>query len=200
MKKQLAFIASFTILCFHLSMAQLALKAPIPEKDYKMEAISGKKMSLQDAKTDKGLLVIFTSNTCPYVIGYQSRINAICELAQAEKLGVILVNPNEATRTSADAPAAMKAYAEKNAFKWDYAIDENHRLADAFQATRTPECFLFNKDGILVYHGGIDDNPGDAGKVNNNYLKAAITEMLSGKNITKAETKSVGCTIKRVTQ
>jgi len=78
-----------------------------------------------------------------------------------------------------------------------YAIDKNSELADAFGASRTPECFVFNPSGKLVYKGAIDDNPGDAGGVKKEHLKNAIDELVSGKDVTVKETRSVGCSIKR---
>jgi hypothetical protein len=71
-------------------------------------------------------------------------------------------------------------------------------MADAFGANRTPECFLFNGDGKLVYHGAIDDNPSDASAVNRKHLAMAIDEMNAGKEISVKQSKSVGCTIKRL--
>ena len=82
-------------------------------------------------------------------------------------------------------------------YKWPYVIDRNNELADAFGANRTPECFLFNKDLKLVYHGAIDDNPADAGNVKHRHLQQAINELIAGKEITVKESRSVGCGIKR---
>ena len=76
--------------------------------------------------------------------------------------------------------------------------DKNHELADAFGANRTPECFLFNKNSTLVYHGAIDDSPADESAIKRIHLKEAINEMMAGKDITIKESKSVGCTIKRL--
>ena len=70
-------------------------------------------------------------------------------------------------------------------------------LADAFGANRTPECYLFDKDLKLVYHGAIDNNPADAGNVSRKHLQIAIDEMATGKDVAIKESKSVGCTIKR---
>jgi len=71
-------------------------------------------------------------------------------------------------------------------------------MADAFGAKRTPECFLFDGSGKLVYHGAIDDNPSDASAVSRKHLIAAIDELLAGKEVSVKESKSVGCGIKRV--
>jgi hypothetical protein len=92
----------------------------------------------------------------------------------------------------------MKNYAKAQAYNWYYAVDKNNELADAFGANRTPECFLFDKNGKLVYHGAIDDNPTDEGSVNRHHLKEAINELVNGKDVSVKETKSVGCNIKRI--
>jgi hypothetical protein len=91
----------------------------------------------------------------------------------------------------------MKEYAAAQGYKWYYAVDANNILADEFGANRTPECFLFNADGKHVYHGAIDDNPGDASSVNRKHLKVAMDEMTAGKDVSVKESRSMGCQIKR---
>jgi thioredoxin-related protein len=176
----------------------LPIGSAMPKADVKMKDISGKEITLKGAAKENGLLVIFSCNTCPVVKGYQSRINEAAKWTLGQKVGVVLLNPNEASRGKGDGYEDMQSYAKKEGFDWFYTVDKNHELADAFGATRTPEVFLFNKEGKLVYHGAIDDNPGDAGSVSKTHLKTAITEMTSGKDVTTKETKSVGCGIKRV--
>jgi hypothetical protein len=92
---------------------------------------------------------------------------------------------------------AMKTYAKAQNYKWYYAVDKNNEIADAFGANRTPECFLFNKELKLVYHGAIDDNPSDADNVKRKHLQEAINEMAAEKEISFKESRSVGCSIKR---
>ena len=91
----------------------------------------------------------------------------------------------------------MRAYAKAQSYNWYYAMDEKSILADAFGASRTPECYLFDKSGVLVYHGAIDDSPGDPQQVKRHHLQAAIDETLSGKEVSVKETRSVGCSINR---
>jgi hypothetical protein len=92
----------------------------------------------------------------------------------------------------------MQEYAKEQDYKWHYVVDENSVLADAFGANRTPETFLFNKEGKLVYHGAIDDNPTNASAVGRKHLKEAINEMVAGKDIAIKTSRSVGCAIKRL--
>jgi peroxiredoxin len=177
---------------------ELPIGADMPKADVKMKDISGKEITLKDAKKKNGLLVMFSCNTCPYVIKNQERTNAIAKYALDNNVGVVLVNSNEAMRSGDDSYEAMQSYAKDQGFKWYYVVDEKSQLADAFGANRTPETFLFNKDGKLVYHGAIDDNPTDASSVSRHHLKEAINEMSGGKDISVKTSRSVGCTIKRM--
>ena len=176
----------------------LPLGSSIPSSEVKMKDISGKEVSLKDAKTSKGLLVMFSCNTCPYVIKNQGRTNEAAKHALDNGIGVAILNSNEGKRDSDDSYDDMKAYGKEQGYSWYYLVDNNSALADAFGANRTPECFLFNAEGKLVYHGAIDDNPSDASAVSRKHLITAIDEMKSGKDISVKESKSVGCTIKRL--
>ncbi|MGQ0737458.1 MAG: thioredoxin family protein [Bacteroidota bacterium] len=176
----------------------LPLGSPIPQPDVKMKDISGKEVSLTDAKTSKGLLVMFSCNTCPWVIKHQSRTSEVCKYALDNGIGVAILNSNEAKRGDDDSYADMKSYAKGQGYNWYYLVDQNHVLADAFGANRTPECFLFDSNNKLVYHGAIDDNPGDAAAVNRKHLTVAMDEMNAGKEVSVKESKSLGCTIKRL--
>ena len=176
----------------------LPIGASMPNPDLKMKDVSGKEISLNSAKKKNGLLVIFSCNTCPYVIKNQSRTIEVSKHAIANDIGVAILNPNEAYRENEDSYEAMKEYAADQKYDWHYLVDQNHVMADAFGANRTPECFLFDKDGKLVYHGAIDDNPNDASAVSRKHLVEAINELKSGKEIAVKESRSVGCTIKRL--
>jgi AhpC/TSA family len=183
---------------FAVNVDPLPLGASVPKPDLKMKDVSGKEISLQEVQTSKGLLVMFSCNTCPYVIKNQSRTYEVCKYAQGSGLGVAVLNSNEAQRTEADSYEDMKAYAKEQGYGWYYMVDQNSTLADAFGANRTPECFLFDGSGKLVYHGAIDDNPNDAGAVSRKHLRAAIDEVLGGKDVSVKQSRSVGCSIKRL--
>lgn len=175
----------------------LPIGSEMPKADLKMKDVSGKEVSMKDALKEKGVLVMFSCNTCPYVVKNQERTISISEYALKMNVGVIVLNSNEALRNDDDSYNDMKAYAKEQHYRWNYVVDSNHEVADAFGANRTPECFLFDKNLKLVYHGAIDDNPSDASAVSRNHLKEAITELVNSKDVSVKETKSVGCTIKR---
>lgn len=200
MKKSLQFITiavALTVLSFTTASDPLAIGASMPKADVKMMDISGKIISLAQAKSTNGLLVMFSCNTCPYVIKNQARTKEILGYAQSKKIGVIVLNANEEYRDGDDSFAAMKNYAKQQGYNWYYAVDSNNEIADAFGANRTPECFLFDKETKLVYHGAIDDSPADDSKINKQHLHIAIDELLAGKDIAVKEARSVGCSIKR---
>lgn len=192
-------LASFFVLSTFCSLAQetLQIGAPLPKGDIKMKDVSGNLVSLNDLKTANGLLVMFTCNTCPYVKANQGRTREICQYALDKNIGVILLNSNEGTRQDGDSYADMQAYAKEQQYKWSYAVDSRNELADAFGANRTPECFLFDGNGKLLYHGAIDNGPADPATVTRSHLKEALNEMLGGKQVSVKESRSVGCNIKR---
>jgi thioredoxin-related protein len=179
----------------------LPLGSPVPKAEVKMKDISGKEVSLKEAQKKNGLLVMFSCNTCPYVIKNQSRTLEAAKYAGGFDIGVAILNSNEANRSGDDSFDAMKEYAKGQGYTGYnsyYLVDNNSQMADAFGANRTPECFLFDKNGKLVYHGAIDDNPNDANNVSRKHLVAAIDDIVAGREVSVKESKSVGCTIKRV--
>jgi thioredoxin-related protein len=191
-----AILALTSFISFNFT--ELALNSPFPQPDYKMKDVSGKEISLGEAKTGKGLLVIFSCNTCPYVKLSESRIKEASDFCVANGIGCVIVNSNEAQRAEDDSFDKMTAYYNDQKLKCPYVVDMKSNLANAFGATRTPQCFLFNAKGLLMYKGAIDDNVKEPSAVKSPYLKDALNALLKGANPTVQETKSIGCTIKRL--
>src|SRR5258708_4575851 len=194
------FLPALALLSFfplHLTEGTLPIGASLPKAEIMVKDVSGKNISLAMAKRENGLLVMFTCNTCPYVIRNQGRTKEVCAYAGDRKIGVILLNANEGDRNGGNSFEEMQAYAKEQGYSWYYALDGKNVLADAFGASRTPECYLFDKKGVLVYHGAIDDSPGDISSIKRHHLQEAISEMLAGKEISLKESKSVGCSINR---
>ena len=177
---------------------QLPLGSSLPLGNVEMEDISGRNLSLNAVKGENGLLVIFSCNTCPWVIKWEDRYPIVQEIAEANDIGMILVNPNEDYRDKGDGMEDMILHAEKAGYALPYVLDKNHRVADAFGASRTPHVYLFDSEDILVYVGAIDDNANSAADVEEFYIKDAIEQLSAGQDITQASTKSIGCTIKRL--
>ncbi len=177
-----------------------------PQMDLKMNDVKGNQTSLMDAKGKNGLLVMFSCNTCPFVVGngeksqgWENRYNDIVKNATKAGIETILVNSNEAKRAKGDSYDDMVKRASSKGYAGTYAIDKGHVLADAFGAKTTPHVFLFDGDMKLAYQGAIDDNVDSKQKVKVHYLSDAITAMSKNLEVPIKETKPVGCSIKRVT-
>lgn len=175
----------------------LAIGAQLPMADVKMKSTDKKDISLNTKRTQNGLLVMFSCNTCPYVIKSQARTKEVMDYAAKQGIGMIIVNSNAAQRDAADSYNAMTKYAKGQGYNVPYVVDEDSKLADAFGATRTPEVFLFDGSGKLVYKGAMEDNPSTPSESKNMYLKTAMDNMMAKTPIDPASTKSIGCTIKR---
>lgn len=176
-----------------------------PKADVKMKDISGTEYSLNDLKKEKGLLVIFSCNSCPFVVGngedsqgWEGRYNGLYDFATKSNLGMVLVNSNEAKREGDDSFEKMKDHAKEQGYKSFYVIDNDSELANAFGAKTTPHVFLFDKDLKLVYKGAIDDNVKNSAQVKDSYLMNAMRLLALGNAIPTNETKATGCSIKRV--
>lgn len=195
--KKLLYLLFFAFVALNIQAQSLAIGSDLPMKDVKMKDVSGKEVSITDAMKDNGVLVMFSCNTCPYVIKNQQRTRDIAAYAKQNNIGVILLNSNEGTRDGDDSYDAMKTYAKNQGYNFYYTVDTDSKIANAFGATRTPELFLFNANGKLQYKGAIDDNPNDAGNVKRVHAREAINELTTGKSISVKESRSLGCSIKR---
>ena len=186
---------------------ELAIGSKAPLADVLMMNVNGTQMSLNTAAGPNGLLVVFSCNTCPFVVGdgeksdgWEGRYNETAIFAKENGVSMVLVNSNEAKRDNHDSMDAMKAHAKENNYGMPYLLDANHQLADAFGALKTPHVYLFDGDMNLVYRGSIDDNVSDAEAVSERYVQDAITAVANGKPVGVAETKAIGCSIKRVSK
>ncbi len=182
----------------------LAIGAPMPLAEKVMKDVVGKDMGLAQLNGDKGLLVIFSCNSCPFVVGsegsagWEGRYPEIGDLARKAGIGFALVNSNGARREGDDSFEMMRAHYKEKNYNAHYLLDENNEVADAFAARTTPHVFLFDKELKLVYKGAIDDNVDDPKAVTKPYLKNAMQALASGKDIDPATTRNLGCSIKRV--
>lgn len=196
-------VAAFAVGNIYVATAQNNIKsidigAAIPMASTAMKATDGKTITLDQAKTKEGLLVMFSCNTCPYVIKSQGRTKEAMDYARKHNIGMVIVNSNEAQRGNEDSYNAMSKYGKSQGYNVPYVVDEKSAVADAFGATRTPEVYLFDGNGKLVYKGAMEDNPSTPAESKEMFLKAAIDNMLAGKPAEPNSTKSVGCTIKRM--
>lgn len=174
----------------------LTIGQPAPLQDVRMKSVSGTDISIAEVAGTKGTLVIFTCNHCPWVKMWQTRIAAIGNSALKRGVGVIAVNSNDPAAYPEDGFDEMKARAKRLGLKFPYVVDATSEMARAFGATHTPEAYLFDAQGNLVYHGGVDDNARDEKAVKQPWLRQAVDALVGGKPVALAETKALGCSIK----
>ena len=185
-----------SIMFFNLQAKELSIGNEILGADYILNNIDGNNTSLDKLKRSKGILVVFSCNTCPWVIRWQDRYNLLSALSRKNEIGFVAVNSNARLHDSVDSMDEMIYHAAANEYDFPYVLDKNAKLAKAFGAKKTPHVYLFNSDNKLVYTGAIDDNAKSAKKVKNNYLMDAIRSLGSNKIIKISETKALGCSIK----
>jgi peroxiredoxin len=177
-------------------MATNNLKIGSQAPDFNLPGVDGKNYSLNSFKDNKALIVIFSCNHCPYVQAYEDRIKQIQEDYKTEGVSVVAINSNEDMNYPDDSFKNMKKRFLEKKFNFPYLRDDDQYVARAYDATHTPEIFLFDKQRKLAFHGKIDDNWQEPKKVQNHYLKNALDELLEGKEISVPETFTIGCTIK----
>lgn len=192
----LAIVLSINI-AFADGIDQLEIGDKAVLTDVKMRDVSGAEISLNDASMENGLLVIFSSNTCPFVIAWEGRYKEAKKWADGNEVGMIVLNSNYQKRDGADSFENMKKKAKDEGYNFHYLLDKESKIANAFGGQTTPHIFLFNADMELVYKGAIDDNYKDAQAVTKTYLKDALYSLGKNKSIDIAETKPIGCSIKR---
>ena len=194
MKKQIAVWCAVVVAAAAFADG-LKLGDKAPMTGTKMKNVDGKEVSIAGVAGKNGTLVIFTCNHCPFVKAWEKRIVEIGNAYSKKGIGVIAINANDPAVQAPDSYEEMQTRAKERGFQFPYVVDATSDVARAFGATRTPEFFLFDKDGKLVYHGALDDNK-DAAQASQPYLKDALEAMLAGKDVPVKETKAVGCSIK----
>ncbi|HVZ86807.1 MAG TPA: thioredoxin family protein [Polyangia bacterium] len=186
------------VLATALSLAgALPIGSPAPRATVKMKsAVDGKAVSIADVTGKAGTLVVFTCDHCPFARGWEARIVALANDYSQKGVGVILINANDPAQHEEDGLAGMQARAKSAGMQAPYVVDDTSNVARAFGATVTPEAFLFDRRGKLVYHGTVDDNMRQPDQVQHHYLKDALDAVVAGKPPALPETKSLGCSIK----
>jgi peroxiredoxin len=179
------------------SFETISISDKIPEIDFELESVNKEWMTINSQLGDNGLLVIFTCNTCPFVVMWEDRYKLIEQIVEENNIGLVYINSNYKKRKGDDSFENMQKHAKKMDYQFPYLLDEKSKLANLFGAKTTPHIFLFNNKNTLVFKGAIDDNYKDIKEVEKFYLKDAIKQLASGSEITISETKAVGCSIKR---
>ena len=175
---------------------ELSLGSAMPFTNVHLTDINKKKITLRDVMGKNGTLVIFSCNTCPWVIKWEDRYVEIANAYLKRGIGIIAINSNVSRFDGDDSLDKMKKHAKEKKYNFPYVQDPKAKLAYAFGATKTPHIYLFDNQNKLVYRGAIDDNARNKSDVGEAYLKNALDQMLAGQKITKSTSKALGCSIK----
>lgn len=185
---------------------ELKFGKKVPLTDKQLKNIDNTSVSLDDLKKENGLIVIFSCNTCPFVVGnedfegWEKQYNDIYNKAQEKGLGLVLINSNEGKRSGDDSFEEMVKHAKDAGYKMPYVVDENSELANAYGAKTTPHVFVINSKNELVYKGSID-NLWDTKRTElEPYLYNVIDHLSDQKELKSNDTPPRGCSIKRLSK
>lgn len=191
-------VSAFVLFSFSAMGQGLKIGDKVP--DFNLKSTEGKQVSLSAIQGNKGAIVIFTCNHCPFSIAYEDRIIALHKKFSSLGYPVVAINPNDAQKVPEESFKHMKKRAKEKSFPFTYLQDESQETAKAFGATRTPHVFIVEKaiDGsyVLRYIGAIDNNTDDPAAADKKYVENAVNELLLGNTVSLTNTKAIGCSIK----
>src|SRR5690554_7963438 len=197
MKKHFLLFTALIIGALSLSAQPIAVGSVAP--DFSLPNIDGTTVSLSDYENEKGVIVIFSCNPCPYVIAYEDRMIALHNEFAPLGYPVVFINPNDPVQQPADVVERMRERAEAKGYPFPYLVDEGQHVYPAYGASRTPEIFLLKNNGngnfTVAYTGTVDDNYKDAAAVTAPYAANAVRALLAGNNPDPATTVAIGCGI-----
>jgi peroxiredoxin len=168
-------------------------------KDFTLKNTDGKMISLSDYKNEKGVIIVFDCNTCPFSKAYNDRIMSLSKKYGKDGFPLVAINANDPGISPGDSFEAMVAQAKNKGYDFPYLVDETQNVARAFGATNTPHVFVLKKDGAsfkVAYIGAIDNNAKDEDSVSKKYVEDAVNAVLSNKAVPTSKTKAIGCGIK----
>ncbi|MDO1447430.1 thioredoxin family protein [Rhodocytophaga aerolata] len=163
--------------------------------------ITNRPVSLTDFASEKGVVIVFTSNYCPYSKLYEDRIITLANQFNAQGIKFLMVNSNTSADNIDDTVEEMTRYAREKNWQIPYLADKEHTLSNRLGATKTPEAFVLQNTGngafIVKYKGAIDDNPQLPNAASAFYLRDAINAIVNKRNLAVVEKRATGCMIKK---
>ncbi|HEV8606526.1 MAG TPA: thioredoxin family protein [Tepidisphaeraceae bacterium] len=171
---------------------QLNQKAP----DFDLPGVDGKHYSLANFKGSKLLIIVFSCNHCPFVIGSEDRMNKLFADYSPKGVAMAAINSNETVGHPTDSMEHMIQRAKDKNFRFPYLRDDSQQVALAYGALRTPHFYLFDQSRNLRYTGRMDDNPRNPGRETTHELRDALDDLLAGRQPRVAVTNPVGCNVK----
>lgn len=176
-------------MAFTLEIGQSAI-------DFHLPATDGKTYSLSDFADAKGLVVFFTCNHCPYVIGSDEVTRQTAEKFAPHGIKFIGINSNSENTKPEDSFEHMVQRMKEHNFPWVYARDESQEVAKAYGALRTPHFYVFDENRKLIYTGRGVDQPRDTSKMTVNDLENALEDFVAGRPVRTPLTNPIGCNVK----
>jgi len=166
--------------------------------DFTLKGTDHQLHSTKDYAGKEAVVILFTCNHCPYALAYVARIHQLVSDYEKRSVAFFAISANDVSTYPEDSFEKMIPMGKLLNLDGKYLYDESQQTAKAFAAVRTPEVFVFNKQGRLVYHGAIDDNADyrNPHEVRRDYLKNALEAVLLGNEVQEKETQAIGCTIK----
>jgi len=164
--------------------------------DFNLPGVDGKNHSLADFKQAKLLVVVFSCNHCPFVIGSEDRMNKFFADYSSKGVAMVAINSTETEGHPTDSLDHMKQRAREKGFKFPYVRDESQKIALAYGALRTPHFYVFDQDRKLRYTGRMDDNPRNPGQETTHELRDAVDALLAGRTPPVEMTNPIGCNVK----
>lgn len=175
------------------TMLDLGTTAP----DFTLNTADNKPYALAEQTIEKGLLVIFMCNHCPYVLHIAARLTDKIRDYQKQGISVVAINSNDSSSYPDDSPEKMITLSKSFGFSFPYLVDETQDVAKIYQAACTPDFFLFNKNKKLVYRGQFDNaRPGNKEPITGEDLSAAVNALLAAGPVDLEQKPSMGCNIK----
>lgn len=175
----------------------LALGTKAPDFTLKDRTFGTEAFSFSTIKREKGTLVIFICNHCPFVHHVIEEVVRIANDYRVQGIGIVAISSNDIYKYPQDNPELMSEFAFENNFEFPYLFDETQEVAKAYDAACTPDFFLFDSQDKLVYRGQLDDSrPGNGIPVSGSDLRGAIDGILYNRIINPDQKPSIGCNIK----
>lgn len=195
-------ISIFFVTIFNLYNTDPVLQAGNKIENFTLvNTINNRPVSLSDYANDKGVVIIFASNYCPYSKLYEDRIIALANQYESQGIKFLLVNSNTSADNIDDTIEEMARHAKEKGLKIPYLADKEHVLSNRLNATKTPEAFVLQNTGngtfIVKYRGAVDDNPQLPNAVTSFYLKDAINAVVNKRNLAVVDKRATGCMIKK---
>jgi len=176
----------------------MAFTVPLggPAPEFNLPGTDGKNHSLAEFKDARVLVVAFSCNHCPYVIGSEDRMIKLASDYAPRGVRFVAINSNETDNHPTDSFEHMKQRAAEKHFPFPYLRDEDQSVARAYGALRTPHFYVFDADGKLRYTGRMDNHPKDATLATTHELRDAIDALLKGQTPPVEVTNPIGCNVK----